>query len=145
MNLAYKVGQFRLRFAHLEKSPKFGGGTKFTIRFADWVKCIVEYLTITWIIWLDKSIKSRFWESYLFEERAKISAILFLKNVRLVSTVCAGLLTICEMEYDCEWKCLKVFICQKGEFFELICVSRLNRFAFKIDGVHVILINEKEE
>lgn len=35
MNLAYKVGQFRLRFAHLEKRPKFGGGTKLTIRFAD--------------------------------------------------------------------------------------------------------------
>ena len=68
----------------------------------------MEYLTITWIIWLDKSIKNRFWESYLFEERAKISAILFLENVRLVSTVCAGLLTICEMEYDCEWKCLKL-------------------------------------
>ena len=80
MNLAYKVGQFRLRFAHLEKSAKFGGGTKFTIRFADWVKCIVEYLTITWIIWLDKSIKSRFWESYLFEERAKISAVLILEK-----------------------------------------------------------------
>ena len=79
------------------------------------------------------------------EERAKISAILFLKNVWLVSTVCARLLTICEMEYDCEWKCLKVFICQKGAFFELICVSRLNRFAFKIDGVRVILINKKEE
>ena len=42
MNPAYKVGQFRLRFAQLEKSPKFGDGTKFTIRRV----CIVEYLTI---------------------------------------------------------------------------------------------------
>ena len=39
--------------------------------------------------------------------------------------------------------CLNI---RKGEFFELICVSRLNRhFAFKLDRVRVILINEKEE
>ena len=33
-----------------------------------------------WISWLDESIKNRFWGSYLFEERAKISAVLFLEK-----------------------------------------------------------------
>ena len=103
MNLACKVGQFRLRFAHLEKMVP-SSVVEQSLRFDSQTESASSNTLPIWIIWLEESIKNRFWESYLFEERAKISAILFLKNVRFVSTVCAGLLTICEMEYDCEWK-----------------------------------------